>query len=194
MRQTHAWCDGCGENSAIDGAGRCLWCGGPTRTNRGGWRRPDRAATSLLTEPQVYALHRAHMEGASIRELGRRVWERIGSASERSAANVICDAFRRHGLPARSRSEATAKANAARRAPGSPGTADRAAYKRWSREQAGGRRLCAGVRLGYPRKGEPCQRWAMRGSDYCLQHDPNRRAEVVATAAAARATTQEGTR
>ncbi len=191
--QTHAWCPACAEESAIDRNRRCLWCGGETRAKRGGGKRPG--VWGKLSDEHLRALHVAHMQGTSMRELGRQVWERMGYSSPQTAAMGIGTGWKRLSLPARPRAEATAAANAERRTPGSPGTADRTAYKRWLREKAGGRRLCSGVRLAYPRKGEPCQRWAMRGSDFCLQHDPGHRAEVVERAQAMReATHKESTR
>lgn len=183
-RPTHAWCPACAEEVAIDRSSRCLWCDAETTESpvtpkrRGGWKRPDKVAR--VTEAQLRALHLVHVQqGLSIRELGRRIWERVGYASEKSAANSISAGWKRLGLRARPKSEATALANVQRRTPGSPGVSDRAAHKRWARERNGGQRRCAGEKLTYPGKGRPCERWAMLGSDFCLQHDPERRAEVV---------------
>lgn len=178
MRPTHAWCPACAEDSAIDAEGRCLWCEGLTRARRGGGK--PKGKWGKLTDPQLRLLHSLHVdEGISQRELGRRVWQRAGFASAHSAAAAIGAGWKRLALPALSRQEMTARANRARRAPDSPGTADRKAYKRWLREKRGGYRTCAGIKTQPPRKGSPCTRYAMEGSDYCLNHDPARRAEVV---------------
>lgn len=185
VEATHAYCPACSEESAIDREGRCLWCGGRTRRKIRNGGKPA-GVYGKLSNDHLRALHVAHMQGTSIRELGRRIYERMGYASPQTAAMGISTGWKRLSLPARPQGEATSKSNVERRTPGSPGTADRSTYKKWLRRKAGAQRPCQGVRLSYPRKGEPCQRWAMHGSDYCLQHDPDRRAEVVARVEAAR--------
>lgn len=56
---------------------------------------------------------------------------------------------------------------------------DEQAYRRfirdlrgWNSLQGPGRPTCRGVKTQPPRKGSPCTRHAMEGSDYCYQHDP----------------------
>lgn len=140
-----------------------------------------------LRDEQLRLLHRFHLEReASIRELAREISAQAGYASEGSALEGIRAGWKRLGLEARSQPQATALANRRRRVPGSPGTADRAANKRFHRRRNGGYRRCQGSRSTYPRKGDPCERWALVGGDFCLQHDPERRAEVLAIVAGAR--------
>lgn len=116
--------------------GVCPWCDTPLTRRRGGWRRPDTAAKHKLTDEQLRALHLLHVrEGVSVRELGRRIYRRAGYRSAKSAAMGVLGGWRRLGLEARPQGEATARANVARRLPGSPGKADRAAYKRWLRSR-----------------------------------------------------------
>jgi hypothetical protein len=188
-RPTHGWCPACAEDSAIDAEGRCLWCEGatmPEKPKKRGGGKPA-GKWGYLTDAQLTLLHNLHHdEGLSTRELGQRIWRKAGFASAHSAANSISAGWKRLNLPALSRQEMTARANVARRADDSPGTGDRKAYKRHLREKGGGYRVCAGVKLQAPGKGQPCSRFAMVGSDYCIGHDPERRAEVVTRAAAMR--------
>jgi hypothetical protein len=94
------------------------------------WRTDAR-----LTAAQVRAAHRLHVEaGLSIRELGRQMWERFGYANEKSCANSLSDLFKRAGLPARDRIEATVAASTTH---GRGARADKAAYKRWHRHTFG---------------------------------------------------------
>ena len=178
-RQTHAYCPACKEESAIDAERHCLWCGGETQ--RGRRRGKPKGVYGKLSDDHLRALHRFHLEGGhSVRALGRRIWDRAGFASAGSAAMAISTGFHRLGLPVRTQAEGTARSNKGRRGPNSPGTADRAAYKRWLRTQKGGRRRCQGTKLQPPEKGRPCKRWASRGSDFCRQHDVEKRAAMVA--------------
>lgn len=179
---THGWCPSCKEESAIAADRRCMWCGEETR-KRGRGGKP-KGVHGKLEDRHLRALHRLHSEqGLSLRELGRRIWEKAGYANAHSAGMAISYGFRRLGLPALSQAEATARANEARRAADSPGTADRSAYKKWRRRQKGGYRACKGIKRQPPGKGQPCTRWALVGSDYCYAHDPSRREEIVTHAA-----------
>jgi hypothetical protein len=182
---THAFCPECREESPISSEGLCLFCDSPTR--RGKKRGKPVGKYARLTEAQIRQLHRWHMRGISIRELGRRVRKEVDFASDKAAAMAISSGFRRYHLEARPQPLATAAKNRQRRSPSSPGTENRSEYMRWLRRKKGGQRVCQGVKLTYPEKGRPCRRWAQAGSDYCLQHDPERRAEVVATVERARA-------
>lgn len=182
-RPTHGWCSNCSENSAINFTGECLWCGGPTEQRTGRRRGKPVGVYGKLDDRHLKALHCFHHDkGVSIRELGRRVWRAAGYASAKTAAQSISDGFKRLGLPAMPQGEATAKANKLRRAPGSPGTSDRAAYKRWRRKANGGYRPCQGTKLTAPGKGQPCGRYAMTGADFCRFHNPAHREAVVAKA------------
>jgi hypothetical protein len=186
MTQTHAYCATCREESAITWERECLWCGNPIQ-GKGKKRGKPVGKYARLTEAQIRELYRYHQQGASIRELGRKVRKHIEFASDQSAAMAISSGFKRYSLEARDRSAATARVNRLRKAPDSPGTADRSEYKKWLRKKHGGMRMCSGVKLTYPQKGRPCRLFAQEGSDFCRQHDPQRRAEVVANVEQARA-------
>ncbi|RDI73286.1 hypothetical protein Gocc_2886 [Gaiella occulta] len=156
----------------------------PARHGRRGGR--PKGVYAKVTEPQLRALHHLYVtEVVSVRELGRRYWQRLGYASAAAAATSLDGLFRDRGLPLRSRSEALAIRNTKhgrrRRALGETGEAV-AAYRRWLKETEGRYRpACKGVSTQAPRKGSPCQKPAMAGSDYCFNHDPalaERRAEI----------------
>ena len=88
-----------------------------------------------LTAAQVRAAHRVHIEaGISLRELGRQLWERFGYSSPQSCSNSLSDLFKRAGLKARDRVDATVKASTTH---GLGARANKAAYKRWHRATFG---------------------------------------------------------
>jgi hypothetical protein len=94
------------------------------------WRTDAR-----LTAAQVRAVHRLHVEaGLSVRELGRQMWQRFGYSSPQSCANSLSDLFKRAGLRARDRVEATVAASTTH---GHGARAEKAAYKRWHRATYG---------------------------------------------------------
>ena len=185
MRETHAYCPNCQEESAIDFKGDCLWCEQPT--NQAKKRGKPAGVHGRLKDEHIRVIHRYHERGHSIRELGRQIYVKMGYASAESAAMAISEGFKRLHLPAQGQPEATASSNRRRAAKDSPGKSSAAEYKRWLRKKNGGMRPCQGVRKNYPNKGQPCQRYALKGSDFCLQHDPQRKAEVVEIARRARA-------
>jgi len=193
-RPTHGWCASCKEDSAVDHAGLCLWCGGETeqRTTRGGWKRPD-IAGSRYTEAQLQALHIFHVrDGLSLNELGKRTYQAVGYGSHTSAAQAISREWKRLGLKARDRIEQVRKTCTTHGL--SPKHGPRPGYGTYKRRVLQGREdqpLCKGVRLQHPRKGEPCERLAMYGSEYCISHDPERRAEVVSIVERARSNMPE---
>jgi hypothetical protein len=103
----------------------------------------------------------------------------------------IGSAFKRYGLPVRGRIEATILASTTN------GLSPRDRRERYRRRRDASLRvsgeirplqpLCKGHRIQYPRKGEPCSRPALYGSEYCKAHDPQHRAEVLAIVERARA-------
>lgn len=183
-RPTHGYCPECREDSAIGFDGSCLWCGGPTqqrsRVKRGGWQRPDLRGAKY-TEDQLRVLHLAHERGESINALAKQTYERVGYKSHGSAASAICREWKRMGLRARDRIEATVRASTKHGL--SPKHGPRpgyAAYKRRVLRGEADQPDCIGVRSQPPRKGEPCGRPSMVGSDFCFNHDPDNRDEIEA--------------
>lgn len=142
-----------------------------------------------ITDLQLRALHRAYTEqGLSCRQLGELVYQQLGYRSARSCGEALYVHFREAGLPLRDRVAAVVAAStrhglAPKRGP-RPGYS---AYQRRVLHDQPDRPRCAAVRENYPRKGQPCQRPATRGSDYCPSHDPNRRDAIAAHLAQARA-------
>jgi hypothetical protein len=127
-----------------------------------------------LTDEQIRAAHRLHIDGGlSIRELGRRLYERYGYSSPQSLANCLCAAFDLLGLDARDRIQAVRAVSTVH------GKATREhrdrAHTRAGRVRRGeilDRPRCAAVRTQHPRKGQPCGNRALADSDYCWGHDP----------------------
>ena len=165
------WCPECKEDTSLWEKGRCAWC--DTQLTR----RPFKRGTPcLFTDDQLIVLHKAHLRGASIRELGRQLWQQAGYSSPKSAATSISKGFKRLHLPARDRIEATVQASTTH---GKGSRTDKASYKRWHHRQTGKVRdqRCAAVRTQYPSKGSPCRNMAMASGEYCWAHDPSRAEE-----------------
>jgi hypothetical protein len=131
------------------------------------------------------ALHLAHQRGASINSLAKQTFDKVGYKKHHGAAVAISREWKRMGLKARDRIEATVKASTKH----GRGARDRdeGAYRRWFKETHGlYRPTCKGVRAQPPRKGDPCDAPAQEGPEYCFAHDPARRQEVEQILASAR--------
>lgn len=128
-----AWCPTCREYTVLDAGEPCAWCNTIVVKKRGGWKRPDRRARSRITTAQANAIHVAHLNGMSLREISRRVYTQLGYASDASCLEGIRAALDRERLPVRAHSAATAAANRARgnRLPGE----DKNAYRRRVRRE-----------------------------------------------------------
>lgn len=83
----------------------------PPPKTRGGYTWPNPHPLRKISQRQVEACWTLHQNGVSIRELGRHLWERLGYASPHACAAAISEAFKRDGLKARDRLEATRQAN-----------------------------------------------------------------------------------
>lgn len=178
------WCPACAERTGLTDRGVCAWCDTPLvhKGKRGGWTRPDLRGRKL-TDTQLRALYCAYTEqGVSINALAKQIHERVGYKSHHSAAVAISEGWKRLNLPARDRIEATRLACTTH----GQGARDRdeQAYRRfirdlrgWNSLQGPGRPPCKGVKAQPPRKGKPCTRRAVEGSDYCYAHDPQRTLE-----------------
>lgn len=106
----------------------------------GGWG-PEPGRGSLLSDENVLALHRLHIEGGvSIRELARRIYRKAGYASWEAAMHGIRRGFRRLGLEAQ---------------------------RRHPTELAIRPRLCVDQKSN----GEPCEAFAVTGRDRCWPHE-----------------------
>lgn len=108
-----SWCPQCAEFTVTDVGRPCVWCDTLTVRKRGGWKRPDLQARSLITPAQARALHEAHRT-RSIRDLSRATYKALGYTSPESCLEGIRAAFDREGLIGRDQGTATAAANVAR--------------------------------------------------------------------------------
>lgn len=184
---TLAWCPTCREWAASDPGWPCAWCDTRLEQRRGGWKRPD--LIGRISERAARAIHAKYQTGISARTLGRELYQVLGYKNPRTCEMQIGVAFKRYGLPVRDRIEATRLASTTN------GLSPRDWRERYRRRREAGLGIhmeplqprCKAVRVCYPRKGEPCRKPAMRGSDYCISHDPARRDAVVANLERARA-------
>ena len=170
-------CPGCGGMKRKQSR-QCATC---RRAN--GYRGPDRSLRSHqarhITEELLYEARRLYGTGLSLNQVAARIFDRTTYASEASCSNGLHSLFRRRGWKLRPQRAVTAARNYRHGRGGRD--RDEGAYRRFLREQGRGyhgayRPTCAGVRKNYPRRGEPCRRPAIEGSDYCVSHEPGRAA------------------
>lgn len=188
-RLDQAWCPTCREWTVLDVGKPCAFCETILVRKRGGWKTKSRGR---INERMARAIHAKYEAGWSARKLGQELWQVLGYASAHSCEFAIGNAFRRYGLPVRERIEATILAST------SSGLSPRDDRERRRRRREAGlvvsglramrprQPRCAGVKLQAPGKGKPCSKPSLVGSDFCLAHDPSRRAEVVEIVARAR--------
>ena len=181
-----AWCSTCREFTVIDAGRPCVWCGTILVEKRGGWKRPD--LVGRINEQAARAIHAKYITGVPARVLGRELYQVLGYKTPATCENAIGVAFRRYGLPVRDRIEATRLASTKH------GLSPRDWRERYRRRREAGLGIhmeplqppCKAIRSSYPRKGEPCRKPAVKGSDYCVSHDPERREWTVANLERAR--------
>jgi hypothetical protein len=184
-----AWCPTCKEWTVLEVGWPCAFCETVIVKRKGGWKRPD--LQGRISEPAARAIHAKYETGVSARTLGRELYRVLGYKRAETCEAAIGAAFKRYGLPRRGRIEATVLAST------SSGLSPRDWRERYRRRKAAGltihmqplQALCVAVRRQYPRKGAPCKRPAMFGSDYCASHNPDReqqRQEHLATMRALR--------
>jgi len=109
-----SWCPTCVEWTVTDLGRPCVWCDTITVRKRGGWTRPDMHARSRISPAQAKAIHAAHIEGRSLRDLSGTTWKALGYASACSCLEGIRAAFDREGLVGRDQAAGTAASNVAR--------------------------------------------------------------------------------
>lgn len=94
---THAYCAKCSQESAIDAAGNCLWCGSETSANGTG---KSRGKTPNLTADQLVVIHRLCAErGLTLTELSEQIYERFGYRNAPSALASISTQLKKAGFP-----------------------------------------------------------------------------------------------
>lgn len=146
----------------------------PARRRGGG--KPS-GVYGKLTDAQVRACHVLYEQGLSMRQVADRVWERAGYASAAGCARALSEQFIRLGLPRRDRIEAT-KLRCTKH-----GLASK--HGRRPGYQAYRRRVLAGIPdqppcAGTTSAGKPCRHPAVRGSRFCMVHEPGRAEEFAA--------------
>lgn len=134
MRIDQSWCPNCQEFTVTDAGRPCVWCDTRTVAKRGGWKRPDKTASSRISPAQARALHAAHQH-LSLRDIAAKVYETLGYKTQLSCLEGMRAAFRREGLTGRSQPAATSLANVQRgkRLPGETPQE----YKRRRRREVG---------------------------------------------------------
>ncbi len=174
-----SYCPSCRELTVIDVGRPCAWCDTitvPPPRPRG----KPKGKHARVSDEQLKILYRVYVERrVSVRQIAGQVWEQLGYASAQACGNSLHALLTDRGYKLRSQREVTVARNHRHgrkpRALAGPAVGE---YRRWLKELQGAYRpTCAGTKANAPRKGSPCTRPAMVGSDYCLGHDPERAAE-----------------
>lgn len=144
-----------------------------------------RGTKPILSDAQVVAAHKLHMDGGlSINELARRGWKVWGFKSAEGASSGLRAGFARLGLERRSR-EAAVKlaltkhglsAKEVRKDRNHPKRRQYRAYERQRDREKGDvhGRACDGVTT----RGTPCKAPALNDSSFCHAHDERYREKV----------------
>lgn len=171
-----AYCFTCRDDTIVHTNGRCGFCDTEIASHHRPTGYPTGRHSYIGTEEFYRACYERYLELRSIRKVALEVWQQAGYASPASCWNVLHDAWRARGWPTFRKSYANTIHGKARRKQRDQ------EHRRALRVKRGDIRdvKCAGVRLTYPRKGEPCGMYALAGSDYCRYHDPRRRSEIQA--------------
>lgn len=127
-----AYCPTCREWTVCDVGRPCAWCDTITVRKRGGWRRPDR---QRFTRAQLEVFATLHARGATLRDIGRALYQRLGYSSPQSCSECIRESLHREGLYVQPQGAATAARNRAARQ--RPADEDKNAYKRRMRRERG---------------------------------------------------------
>jgi hypothetical protein len=183
------YCPTCRTRSLLSYSGACVWCDTQVATREEPRKKKANAGIPVLMQDDVLEdARRIYETGRSLRSIAAELLPRTDYASARSLAAALSEQFRHRGWPVRGRIEQTVIASTKhgylRRDNRNP------SYVRAQKIARGeiANRRCQGVRLAYPKKGQPCSAWAVTGSDYCYQHDPATRERVVAICAQMRET------
>ena len=178
------YCPTCRTRSLLSYRGACVWCDTQVAVREEPRKKRAHAGIPVLMQDDVLdEARRIYETGRSLRSIAAELLERTDYASVRSLAAALAQQFRHRGWPVRGRIEQVVitrtKHGHLRRGKRNP------AYIRAQRIARGeiANRPCQGVRLAYPKKGQPCSRPALTGSDYCYQHEPANREKVVAICA-----------
>lgn len=175
------FCPTCRCESLLSFRGECVWCDTPVATpkERAHKKHSNAGIPVLMQEDVLEEARRMYATGLSLRAVARELLSRTDYASEKSLVMALSTTFKHRGWPVRTRVEQVVLQSTKH---GMLRRKDRnRAYIRMQRVRRGEiqNRQCQGTRLQYPHKGEQCSRPARLGSDYCYQHDPSTRQDVV---------------
>lgn len=163
----------------------CRSCGQKRRAGRQLGPRPNHAPAKNITDELLLECRRLYASGLSIRQIAERVHPQTTYASVNTCKTSLFSLFRTRGWKLRPQAEVTRARSTThgRKARGISSTKD-VEYRHWLAKQRGWKRVsrpgqptCQGVKKQPPRKGTPCTKPAMEGSDYCYNHDPRRELE-----------------
>lgn len=121
-------------------------------------RRTDYGRSYVCDEQILIAAHSLHMDGMSVRQVAREIFDDCYSASPKALANALLGAWRARGWEVRSRSDATALAN----------------------RQRAWRPRCSHIHQIGERAGTRCVRQCVGNDQTCWKHDPARIAAATA--------------
>jgi hypothetical protein len=93
-RRTHGYCPRCEEVSAVDPAGRCLWCDAETTPEK----TPAPVAPCRYRDAHLIVLFAAHERGQAVSTLARQTFDRVGHESPTEAQAAIERGWVRLGL------------------------------------------------------------------------------------------------
>lgn len=187
-----AWCPTCQDHALTSDTGLCVWCDTPIATPHDDTPvrviQPKRGNLVALTSRQLTEARRLYyQELMSLNQAAKTLLPATRYVSHTSLAQTLSHQFKLHGWPVRGRVEETVRVSTIHGL--SPRSGKDPAHVRALKVARGTVRdvMCAAVRTQYPRKGQPCQRPALAGGDYCHAHDPKRAAARAAHLAAMRA-------
>ena len=131
--------------------GESIWTLYPDLDTESG-RRKDHGRSYVCDEQLLMAAHAMHMDGASVRQVARDIFDQCYSASPKALANALLGAWRARGWEIRSKSEATALKN----------------------KQRAWRPQCSHVHQIGARAGARCERRCVGNDHTCWKHGPAR--------------------
>lgn len=172
---TDDWCTTCKQPSTTTNSGLCVWCDTPTiNITDPQVVFPPRGPAPLLTDQELaVAADMYYRQGLSLRVVARNLIDGSGYTSQKALTMAVSTQFRLRGWPVNGRVHETRRAKPRRRI---------YSTRRSGRVRRGEIRdvKCVGVRMNYPRRGEPCRLPALAGRRYCRGHDPELREQVTA--------------
>ncbi len=185
------YCPSCREEAIFTSTGRCTWCDTvidvdappqppappePSRFGKG-------HGTDWLTEKQIHQAHADHQAGKSLRRIAHELAPGTRYTNPNSIATTLSTEWKRRGWPVRSQRDATILASTTHGLlPRDQSKRDRAFIREQRRLRGDTRGVqCAAIKTRPGKgRGEQCQRPALAGEAYCLNHHPDKAADRAA--------------